>query len=56
MHSVPSSSHSIAQKRKDVGCSDIQGKRAKKSKSPVESDEPGKTKAQWPEYFEEVSF
>jgi hypothetical protein len=53
-------SRSPNKKRKNVNDSSssnavVRGKRARKSKSPSEQGETGKTKPEWPDYFKEVS-
>jgi hypothetical protein len=67
MQGDPGSSRSLDKKRKYVDGSSsssspsvnaivpVPGKKAKKSTSPSETGETGKTEAQWPDYFKEVS-
>ena len=60
MQGVPGPSRSLPQKRKGIEASNVnesvQGKKAKKSKSPPETRETAKVEPQWPDYFKEVSF
>ncbi|KAI0256495.1 P-loop containing nucleoside triphosphate hydrolase protein [Lactifluus subvellereus] len=58
MQGVPGPSHSLPQKRKGIEASDVnvsvQGKKAKKSKSPPETGETAKAEPPWPDYFKEL--
>jgi hypothetical protein len=60
MQGDPGPSRSLNKKRKNVNGSSsnnavVRGKKARKSKSPLEQGETGKTEPQWPDYFKEVS-